>query len=133
MYLDPPATTLQQYINDLRRHLSRYLLPGIGMRVEAFPAKDGALFEIRFGPSEKNDDHINSLSDAVTDALSKVKQQAFGGNLRGFRFGGTNVIVEGDRVVLIKGETEPKYWSDSAAKEDAMRLVNPTHAHQTPS
>jgi hypothetical protein len=61
--------------------------------------------------------------------LASIRQRAFGGSLSGFHFGGTNVVMEDNRIILIKGEDAPDSWSDKAALEDVKRiLVRPTSA-----
>ena len=58
-------------------------------------------------------------------ALSKIPQRAFGGNFGGFLFGGTNVIAEGNRIILIKGGNGSEEWSDEGAQSDVKRVVPP--------
>lgn len=97
--------TLQRYINNFRRHFTRWLRPSIGLSSVAHPSvSSGALLEFTIGPDIPNEDQIKDPAPTVNDALGEIKQSAFGGNLRGFRFGGTNVVVEGNRIIIIKGE-----------------------------
>ena len=57
------------------------------------------------GPSIENDDIYKDISPTVGRALSNIEQRAFGGNLEGFTFGGTNVILENNRIIFIKDDT----------------------------
>ena len=62
----------------------------------------------------------------MPDSISThIEQRAFGGNLDGFNFGGTNTILENNRIIYIK-ESNPNEWSDSAALKDVMGLVSNT-------
>ena len=118
--------TIQQYINDVRRHLAPHLRPGIGLAFTVFPANtQGAILEIKLGPGITNSDEFRPESNTVNDALAKIHQRAFGGNLSGFKFAGTNGIMDDNRIVLIKGEDDPEQWNDSAADSDVKRILPP--------
>ena len=84
-----------------------------------YPASTGGgLVEIKIGPSTANSDHLFPPEASLGVILSKVPQHAFGGNLSGVKFKGTNVVLEGDRLLLIKGDDDPADWSDDAAARD---------------
>jgi hypothetical protein len=124
---------IQSYVNNLRRHLARYLKPKTGMSVTVYPAEqEGAIVEIRLGPDIVNEDHYAPPQRTVNDALRGIKQRAFGGELAGFRFRGTNIIGEGDRLILIKGGDSRQEWSDDAAAADVRRIVTPMAAPEAP-
>lgn len=119
-------STIQQYINNFRRHLAPYLRPGIGLACNILPAEAaGAILQFTIGPNIANGDVFHPASKTVNEALSKLSQRAFGGNLDGFRFGGTNVIMEENRIIFIKGEDNEEQWNDQAAAEDVKRLLPP--------
>ncbi len=116
-------TLIQRYINNFRRHLARYLKPNIGLRCDVYRAESGgAVVEFTLSPSEENDDTFHPDAPTVSAALANVKQNAFGGDLSAFRFGGTNTILEGNRLIFIKDESSSE-WSDSAARSDVNRVV----------
>lgn len=116
--------TIQSYINNFRRHLSPYLKPNIGLSCNVYPAEsDGAILEFTIGPGVVNVDNFNVNEATVNDALTKIPQRGFGGNLKGFHFGGTNVVMEDNRIILIKGEDSGSVWSDQAAREDVNRIL----------
>jgi hypothetical protein len=116
--------TLQRYVNNFRRHLAPFLKPSIGLSCVVYPAASaGAVLEFTIGQDVSNEDHFKPASSSITDALALVKQQAFGGNLRGFHFGGTNVVMEDNRIILIKGEEAPSHWDDRAAKHDVQKIL----------
>lgn len=121
--------TIQNYINNFRRHFAPYLKPGVGLASKVFPANsDGAIVEFLLGPDVKNDDEYMPIEETVNAALKKIEQKMFGGNLDGIRFGGTNISMEPNRIVLIKGGDTPSEWSDEGASNDAKRIV--THPHK---
>lgn len=115
---------IQKYINNFRRHLAPYLKPGIGVISTVYPARQsGAILEFKLGSEHGNDDEFKDVLSSVNDALSQVQQRAFGGNLEGFRFSGTNYVMEDGRIILIKGEDGDEEWNDKAAQRDVSRLL----------
>jgi hypothetical protein len=116
--------TLQQYINNFRRHIASFLRPSVGLSCVAFPTEGpGAVLEFTIGPGIANEDHFRDPVPSVNAALAHIEQRAFGGNLAGFRFEGTNVILEENRIILLKGGDSSSEWDDDAALKDAMRIV----------
>ena len=115
---------IQKYINNFRRRLTPYLKPGIGLSCNIYPAETGgAILEFTIAPEIENDDIYKPTSPSIGRALSNIEQRAFGGNLDGFSFGGTNVILEGNRILFIKDDTAAE-WSDNAAQNDVSRVLN---------
>ena len=113
----------QSYINNFRRRLAQFLKPGVGLSCNVYPSDDGgAILEFSIGEITENDDQYKEKSRTLGVALSKIKQKAFGGNVEGFNFGGTNTILESNRIIYIK-EANPNEWSDSAAQKDVQGLV----------
>lgn len=118
---------IQGYINNFRRHLSPYLKPNIGLSSTVYPSEStGAIVEFTIGQGIANSDEFMESEPTVSDALSKIPQHAFGGELGGFHFAGTNVIAEDNRIILIKGGNDEKEWSDEAAQSDAKRVLPPS-------
>jgi hypothetical protein len=118
------TTTIQTYINDFRRHLSRYLKPNIGLACKAYPAQgSGAILEFTIRRGIANDDKFMVVEPTVNDALGKIRQHAFGGDLRGFVFAGTNVVMEKDRIILIKGGNDESEWNDEGAQSDVKKIL----------
>ncbi len=115
--------TIQTYVNNFRRRLSPHLKPGIGLSCYVHPAEEGgAILEFFLGPTLENDDKYQEVSTTVSGALASIPQHAFGGKLEGFRFAGTNVIMEKDRIIFIKDDSASE-WSDDAAKKDVLGIV----------
>ncbi|MEK6760153.1 MAG: hypothetical protein AABY51_10315 [Deltaproteobacteria bacterium] len=115
--------TLQEYINNFRRRIAQFLKPGIGLACNVYPAESGgAILEFTIGYGIENDDIYKDVSPTMGRALSELKQTAFGGNLDSYTFGGTNVILEKNRIIFIK-EDSLSEWSDTAAQQDIKRVL----------
>ena len=116
-------STIQTYINNFRRRLTPFLRPSIGLTCLVHPAEaGGVILEFKVGPGIENDDVYKPPTPTLGKALSQIEQHAFGGNLDGFTFGGTNVILEKDKIILIKDESSSE-WNDAAADRDVRRVL----------
>jgi len=116
-------STIQAYINNFRRRLARFLKPGIGLTCLVHPAETGgAILEFKIGRGIENDDIYRPVSPTLGRALAGIEQSAFGGNLDGFTFAATNVILEEDRIILIKDASDSE-WDDAAADRDVRTVV----------
>lgn len=115
---------IQEYINNFRRHLSKHLKPGFGVECKVYPSEqDGAIFEFTIDQKLQNKDIFQPPSATVNEALKDIPQNMFGGNLGGIKFGGTNISLEGNRIVMIKGENEKTEWTDDASNSDVSRII----------
>lgn len=116
---------MQEYINNVRRYISRYLKPGIGLLCTVYPAHGkGAILVFTLNLNGPNKDIYMNEENTINDALKNISQRAFGGNLDGFKFGGTNLIMEDNRMIFIKGEDNLYDWNERSAKQDVNRIVN---------
>lgn len=115
--------TIQKYINNFRRHLSNHLRPGIGLKAYIYPTdKEGVVLVFQLGKNLENDDVYKKTYSSMSEVLrSKVKQNAFGGDLSGITFSGTNTILENDRIIFIKDDSFNE-WTDEASKKDISKL-----------
>jgi hypothetical protein len=119
--IDKP--TIQTYINNFRRKFTVFLKPGIGISCDVRPFEaGGAILEFKIAPQIENKDTYYPVSSSSGQALSQVTQQAFGGNLNGFNFEGTNVILEPDKLIFIK-DGSLKEWDNVAAEKDVAQIV----------
>jgi len=116
---------IQIYVNNIRRHLSKSLKPGIGLRTKSHPVEGpGAIITIFLGENESNIDEFAPSSPTINSALQTIDQHAIGGDLSGVSFSSTNVIMERNRIVLIKGEDDPQRWSDVGSSSDVNIILS---------
>jgi hypothetical protein len=122
-----PLDIARTYANRFRALASQKLRPGFAISVDLFiTGLEGGIVVFRFEKDQLVQDHVNQTFPTIAAALSTIPQKAFGGNLRGFRFKGTNTVVEGDRIILIKSD-DLKEWSLSAAEKDAAKILSAVH------
>jgi len=114
---------IQDYIDNFKYHISGILKPEIGIAVIVYPCKeDGAIIEFLFGKGKEPTIEFKDTVQKISDALAIIKQKAFGGNLNGFIFKGTNYIMEFQRLILIKDNT-PSEWSMKQAYSDVLKFI----------
>jgi hypothetical protein len=114
---------IQPYVNNFRRRLAHFLRPGIGVQCSIYPAEaGGAVLVFQLGPSVENDDIYLPTSSSLGKALSQIEQRAFGGSIENLQFGGTNTILEADKLIFIKDGNATE-WSDKAAAKDVKAVV----------
>ena len=93
---------IQSYINSFRKQLSKYLNSNVGVTCKIHQTvNDGAILEFRLALRGSNNDEYLSVKNSVNQALRGIDQNSFGGNLTGFAFKGTNVIVEKNKIINI--------------------------------
>lgn|SRR5690554_4160221 len=120
------TTRLQKYVELFRRNIERYLASNVSIKATIYPVEsEGAVFEFIFNTNNDKTEKIESISPTVGSVLGKVPQRMIAGNnLEAVSFGGTNIYMEGNRLLLIKGEDEPKNWSGTAVQNDVLRVVS---------
>ncbi|MDN3664389.1 hypothetical protein ACFFU1_11590 [Algibacter miyuki] len=116
--------TIQLYLNNFRRFISPYLRKDINFKSIIYPANDGAIVELKFQKTSPIKDEFRKKENSVTDSLKRINQHAFGGNLAGFKFSGTNLIMEEGRIIIIKDDNKTE-WSIEQVKKDVEKLIHP--------
>jgi hypothetical protein len=115
---------IQNYINNFRRYISAYLKPNIGIKSFVYPClQEGAIIEFLLSEGASSTDEYKRDFSKISEALGQIQQNAFGGNLEGFHFSGTNYIMEPNRFLLIKDDSTAQ-WDDKQAQKDVTRIVS---------
>lgn len=116
---------IQHYINSFRIYISLDLRPGVGLSCNIYPVRGpGAILEFSLGEGTPNSETYLSDFTSVNEALKAIKQTSIGGQLDGLNFGGTNILMEENRIILIKGDDEVGTWDSEAARHDVIRAVS---------
>jgi hypothetical protein len=116
--------TIQKYVNNFRRYISRFLKPNIGLESRIHPStQSGAVLEFSLGEDVQNSDYYLPSSESVNASLATVGQRALSGDLSAVQFSGTSAVLEPGRIILIKGEDDPTQWSDNAASKDVQKVI----------
>ncbi|WP_285131518.1 hypothetical protein [Leclercia adecarboxylata] len=107
------------YLNNFRIAISKKLKPNIGIISTVNPSADGgAIIEVKFVHNKPSKDTIGKhVYPNINAALKTIKQNAFSGNLDSFKFSGTNGIMEGNRIILIKDGNDSEWTVDAVTKD----------------
>jgi hypothetical protein len=99
------------------------LRPDINYFADAIVStKDGSLIFIEFKKG-KGFFKYEQTDEPIGNVLMRLPQKAFGGNLSNVKFGGVNVVREGNKLIIIKGDNSPKAWSEQEALNDALMEI----------
>ena len=115
---------IQKYLNNLRRLLSPYLQPNIAFQIRVYPFNEGAIIVITFGYNMANQDSFIMDSASFVEARNKVNLLELNGFGEGVHFGGTNIFMNANRIVLIKDFTDNE-WTEQKAQEDVLKFLTP--------
>ena len=121
------SETIERYLKFFGRRLSERLKPGIAFDCNVYPASgSGAVLEFLLRPGSSNKVEFRPVEETVNSVLEHIPQKLVGGNISGIQFSGTNISLEGNRILLIKGEDSEQSWDSIAAKNDIKRIF---HTH----
>lgn len=119
------TTKLNKYVELFKRNIQNFLAPGVQISSVAYPVeKEGAVFEFILSTDGNTIDRVEKVRPSVGNVLSEIPQRMVAGNLEGIRFGGTNLYLEGNRILVIKGENKPSEWTGNAVINDVQRVVS---------
>lgn len=116
---------LKKYVELFKRNISSYLAPNVSVKTVIYPVEEeGAVFEFVFNKEGINTEEISKLRKRVGTVLSEIPQRLIAGNIDSVHFGGTNLYLEGNRILVIKGEDSHEQWSGNAVIDDVRRVVS---------
>ena len=99
------SSKLKKYNELFKRNITSYLAPDVAIKTTIYPVEgQGAVFEFEFNKDSDNSETISRMRPTVGRVLSDIPQNLIGGNTEGITFGGTNLLMEGNRILIIKGE-----------------------------
>jgi len=126
------TTRLKKYSELFNRNIEKFLSPGISIQTVIYPVvQDGAVFEFLLNKNGVSGERLERPRKSVGAVLSEIPQRMIGGNLDGVRFSGTNLYLEGNRILVIKGEDDKDSWSGNAVIQDVERVVSTSMGSKT--
>jgi hypothetical protein len=95
---------LKKYVELFTRKISTYLSQDINIKTVIHPVEgEGALFEFFLGLNNEETIEFAPVQKTVEHALLSIPQNMISGTPENIKFGGTNLYLENNRVVVIKG------------------------------
>jgi hypothetical protein len=126
------TTRLKKYSELFKRNIAKFLTPGVSIKTVIYPVEmGGAVFEFFLNREGVVEEKLEPPRKSVGVVLSQIPQRMIQGNLEGVRFGGTNLYLEGNRILVVKGEDAPSSWSGNAVIEDVERVVSTSMGGKT--
>lgn len=126
------TTRLKKYSELFKRNIAKFLTPGVSIKSVIHPVEmGGAVFEFFLNRDGVVEEKLEPPRKSVGVVLSQIPQRMIQGNLEGVRFGGTNLYLEGNRILVVKGEDAPSSWSGNAVIEDVERVVSTSMGGKT--
>jgi hypothetical protein len=117
---------LKKYANSFIESIKPNIKRGYHVAVNIHPASEkGATIEFEIIDEKKSKIIVVPTVPSVNKTLASIEQRMIGGNLEGVTFAGTNVYMDGNRIVIIKGDDDHNSWSNKAAVNDVKRVVSP--------
>jgi hypothetical protein len=114
---------IRRYCDEFISKHKAILRPDLNYDILAIVSKkEGSLLFIEFKEGKRQLKY-ELTDEPIGKVLMLLPQKAFGGDLTGVRFAGTNIVREGNKLILIKGDNSSKAWSQMEAKKDAFREI----------
>lgn len=119
---------LNKYARGVIRNLKPNLRQDIDITLTVHPSQNvGGVVEVILAPPvgrgrNNRGVEIKAAKGSVNEILKTVPQNLVGGDLDGVTFEGTNISMENNRIVFIKGDNE--HWKDTDAKIDVDKIIN---------
>lgn len=122
---------MSRYAMRIIQNLKPKLRSDVDVSITVYPAEQGGgVVEVQLIPNAKASARkrksrgikILPVKATINDVLEVVPQRIVGGNLKGVQFQGTNISLENNRIVLIKGDNE--YWTENDADSDVGKIIN---------
>lgn len=116
---------LLKYAELFKRNIAPYLADHVSVKTTIYPVSaPGAIFEFVFNQENDRSETIAGVKPTIGAVLSSIPQNIVSGGAEGITFGGTNIFMTGNRLLLIKGEDAAFHWDGNMVKEDVQRVVS---------
>ncbi|BCR30364.1 hypothetical protein KAM448_43270 [Aeromonas caviae] len=114
----------KEKINKYATQLISELNPRLGSDIQVniviyTPKSNGGVVEVKLDRTNKKEIKKIKFDQSysnVNNILNKIPQKFISGDLGNIKFSGTNISLEDNRILVIKGDDE--HWSESDAKKD---------------
>lgn len=119
------TSKLNKYVELFNRKIATYLSKNISIKTVVHPVEaEGAIFEFFLGVNNDKSIEFAPVQKTVGHALMSIPQNMISGSPENIKFGGTNLYLENNRVVVIKGDDSNEEWSGTAIDKDVTRVVS---------
>lgn len=115
---------LKKYVELFKRNISKFLADGVSVKANIYPVSaGGAVLEFLLNKDRDDSDSFLAPRFTVAEVMTEIPQKMISGKLENVQFSGTNLYLEGNRIIVIKGDDFPESWQGNAVRNDVMRAV----------
>lgn len=108
-----------EYLNNFRRFLSKYLKPSVGVQTKTYSYEDGCVIVVSLGVNLQVRDEYQTTYN-LNEALQKTT--LFEDIPNSLSVQSTSIFLIGRKIVLIKNSAED-LWSENSAKNDVEKII----------
>lgn len=114
---------IQNYINNFRTSISRFLKENVGLKVMVYSYTDGVVLIFEPGLNIANKDEYKSVSDSINEAL--MKTNLFKKDILdlSISFTGTYRLPIPHKLIILKDNSEAE-WTASKANNDVTSFIH---------
>lgn len=117
---------LKNYTVKFLKEFRPRIRPDVGVNISVYPVEgSGGVVElklVRGMPFGHKKIEYKTASKSVNEILGHIPQKIVEGDLNNIKFQGTNISLEENRILLIKGDDE--CWKEENAVSDLTRVFN---------
>ncbi|KXI23677.1 hypothetical protein [Photobacterium sanguinicancri] len=116
---------LKKYDVLFRKNIKSYLSQNVTVKTIIHPVmSEGAVFEFILNMDGEDDIVVNKCESDINYVLKNIHQTMIIGTLDHIQFSGTNLYLEQNRIVVIKGQDDNRLWTGEAVSDDIRRVVS---------
>ncbi len=116
-------TTIQNYINNFRTHISRFLKENVGLKTIVYPYHNGAVLIFEPGVNTPNNDEYKKEVPTINDALMKTNLFEKEILNLSISFSGTYRLPIPNKLIILKDDSESE-WTSSKAEKDVKDFIH---------
>ena len=112
---------INKYLINFRRLFSPFLKKDVSMNISAYPYANGAIMVIELDYNSSNNTIF--VEDSKTMAEAMEKTNLFDSPGQASPISTTKIIIQRNKLVIIKGDEE-SLWNDKSAKNDVDNILS---------
>ena len=116
-------TTIQNYINNFRNSISRFLKENVGIKTIVYQYSNGAVLVFVPGVNTPNNDEYKKEVSTINDALMKTNLFEKEILNLSISFSGTYRLPVPNKLIILKDDSEVE-WTASRAEIDVMDFIH---------
>lgn len=116
-------TTIQNYINNFRTSISRFLKENVGLKAIVYPYSNGAVLIFEPGINTSNNDEYKKEALTINDALMKTNLFEREILNLSISFSGTYRLPVPNKLIILKDDSESE-WTAAKSERDVMDFIH---------